>query len=92
METAKVTPLFKKGDASDPSNYRPISVLTVLSTVVERYVHDSLYDFLQVNNLIYYLVRPGLFPIRNGRLLDLFRQSGFRKHHGSETALFKNES
>ena len=35
---------------------------------------------------------PGLFPRRNGRLLDVFRQSGFRKHQGSETALFKNES
>ena len=39
-KTAKVNPLFKKGDASDPSNYRPIFVLTVLSTlkVIERYV------------------------------------------------------
>ena len=35
---------------------------------------------------------PGLFPRRNERLLDVFRQSGFRKHQGSETALFKNES
>ena len=35
---------------------------------------------------------PALFPRNNGRLLDLFRQSSFRKHHGSETALFKNES
>ena len=35
---------------------------------------------------------PGLFPRRNGRLLNVFRQSGFRKHQGSETALFKNES
>ena len=30
-KTAKVNPLFKKGDASDPSNYRPIFVATVLS-------------------------------------------------------------
>ena len=48
--------LCSKGDASDPSSYRPISVLTVLSRVVERYVHDFLYEFLEVNNLIYYLV------------------------------------
>ena len=34
-KTAKITPLFKKGDASDPSNYRPISVLSVLSKVIE---------------------------------------------------------
>ena len=31
---------------------------------------------------------PGLFPRNNGRLLDLLIKSGFRKHHGSETALF----
>ena len=42
---AKVTPLFKKGDASNPSNYRPIYVLTVISLkIIERYVDDSLYD------------------------------------------------
>ena len=69
-----------------------MSLQSYLLKIIERHVDDSLYDFIQVNNLIYYLVRPGLFPIRNGRLLDLFRQSGFRKPHGSETALFKNES
>ena len=40
-----------------------LSLRAVLSTlkVIERYVHDSLYDFIQVNNLIYYLV-PRAFP------------------------------
>ena len=40
-----------------------LSLHAVLSTlkVIERYVHDSLYDFIQVNNLIYYLV-PRAFP------------------------------
>ena len=40
-----------------------LSSHAVLSTlkVIERYVHDSLYDFIQVNNLIYYLV-PRAFP------------------------------
>ena len=37
-KTSKVTPLFKSGDASDPSNYRPISVLPVLSKIIERHV------------------------------------------------------
>ena len=32
-KTANVTPLFKQGAASDPSNYRPISVLPVVSKV-----------------------------------------------------------
>ena len=52
-KTAMVTPLFKKGTECDPSNYRPISVLPILSKVIERHFHDSLYAFLNENNLIY---------------------------------------
>ena len=52
-KTAYVTPLFKQGVASDPSNYRPISVLPVVSKVIERHMHNSLYCFLMENNLIY---------------------------------------
>ncbi|KAL9970767.1 hypothetical protein ACROYT_G023189 [Oculina patagonica] len=50
---AKVTPLFKKGDRTDPSNFRPISILPVLSKVIERHMHDSLYTYLNDNNLLY---------------------------------------
>ena len=47
-KTANVTPLFKQGAASDPSNYRP-----VVSKVMERHMHNSLYAFLMDNNLLY---------------------------------------
>ena len=36
---ARVTPLFKKGVATDMDNYRPISVLPAASKVLERVVH-----------------------------------------------------
>ncbi|CAB4035230.1 Hypothetical predicted protein, partial [Paramuricea clavata] len=52
-KTAMVTPLYKKGTECDPSNYRPISVLPILSKVIERHFHDSLYAFLNENNLSY---------------------------------------
>ena len=41
------------GDSHDVQNFRPISVLPVLSKVIERHVHDSLYSYLTENNLIY---------------------------------------
>lgn len=49
---ARVTPLFKKGVATDMDNYRPISVLSVASKVLERVVHDQLYSFLNEQKLL----------------------------------------
>ena len=37
----------------NPYNVCPISVLPVLSKIIERHFNDSLYDFLTENNLIY---------------------------------------
>ena len=50
---AKVTPIFKDGDKTDVSNYRPISVLPILSKILERSVHDQLYNYLTCNNLLH---------------------------------------
>ena len=45
--------LFKGGDLENVNNYRPMSVLPVLSKVIERHVHDTLYSYLSDNTLIY---------------------------------------
>ena len=39
---ARVTPLFKQGEASDLNNYRPISVISVIAKVFERIVYDHI--------------------------------------------------
>ena len=44
---ARVTPLFKKGEASDLNNYPPISVILVKAKIFERIVYDQLYIFLE---------------------------------------------
>ena len=50
---AKVKPLFKKGSKSDPSNYRPISLLPLLSKVLERVVLSQTKEFLSFNKILY---------------------------------------
>ena len=50
---AKVTPLFKNGPHEEVNNYRPISILPVLSKVLEKHVHESLSEFLHTYNLLH---------------------------------------
>ena len=50
---AKVKPLFKKGSKTDPSNYRPISLLPLLSKVFERVFLDQTEEFLSPNQILY---------------------------------------
>ena len=50
---AKVSPLHKNGPHDDVNNYRPISILPVLSKVLEKHVHDCLSVYLNENNLLH---------------------------------------
>ena len=49
---AKVTPLPKGGDSQVVSNYRPISLLPLLSKLIEKIVHRKLYGYLTHWNLL----------------------------------------
>lgn len=51
-KTAKVSPVFKDGTRSQVDNYRPISVLPVVSKILERVVHDQLYQYLTSNKIL----------------------------------------
>ena len=53
FKKAKITPCFKKGDKSDMSMYRPISVLPLLSKLLERHVADNLKSYLNEYELLY---------------------------------------
>lgn len=49
---AYVTPVFKKGSMSDPTNYRPISLTCTCCKVMERIINDQLLDYLSAHSLI----------------------------------------
>ena len=52
-KTAHVMPIFKKGDKSQPSNYRPISLVSCVGKVFERVIFKHVYNHLNSNSLIY---------------------------------------
>ena len=54
---ANITPIFKKNDASDPTNYRPISLLSSIGKVLEKLVHKRIFNFLRDNQVITTLQR-----------------------------------
>ena len=51
-KSAKVFPVHKKDDKSNPNNYRPISVLPAVGKVFERIIYDQLYSYLSRNKLV----------------------------------------
>ncbi|XP_039297957.1 F-BAR domain only protein 2 [Nilaparvata lugens] len=52
FKIAKHFPLFKNGDKSEKSNYRPISLLSVFSKVLEKIVKHQLSDYIETNNIL----------------------------------------
>lgn len=52
LKIAKVLPVYKKGLKTDPKNYRPISLLPVLSKIFEKIVKKRLLSHLNANNII----------------------------------------
>ena len=50
---AKITPLYKNGSLEEVNNYCPISILPVMSKVLEKHVHDNLSEFLHEFNLLH---------------------------------------
>lgn len=52
---ANVSPQFKKGDTSDPANYRPISLTCVLCKLLEHIIASSLSTHFTKHNILYEL-------------------------------------
>lgn len=52
MKIAKVRPIFKNGNKNSPTNYRPISVLPILSKPFEKILKNQMDEFLSQHNFI----------------------------------------
>ena len=62
LKISKVIPVFKKGNTSIVSNYRPISMVPVLSKIIESVMLKQLIGYFEENELLYddqFGFRPG---------------------------------
>ena len=50
---AKFKPLYKKGSKTNPKNYRPVSLLPLVSKVIEKVIHNETDIFLNKNKILY---------------------------------------
>ena len=51
-EIIKLKPLYKKGSKTHPKNYLPVSLLGLVSKVIEKVIHNQTKIFLNKNSFI----------------------------------------
>ena len=52
LKTTKVVPLHKAGDINEVTNYRPISILSIFSKILEKLVHMWTLSFLNCHSVL----------------------------------------
>ena len=50
-KVAKLKPLYKKGTKTDSKNFRPISLLSIVSKIIEKVIHDQTMNYLMENTV-----------------------------------------
>ena len=50
--TAQVLPIYKKGSRSNPLNYRPVSLTSILSKLMEHIICHNINNYLDSNNIL----------------------------------------
>ena len=53
LKSARVVPLYKKEIKTEAGNYRPVSILSIFSKILEKTVHNQISKFFQDHNLLY---------------------------------------
>ena len=52
LKIAKVVPIYKQGNRANIINYRPISLLPIISKILEKVVHKQIYSYLCKYNIL----------------------------------------
>jgi hypothetical protein len=52
LKISKIIPIYKSGETDSLNNYRPISILSVFSKLLERIIYNKLNKYLKTNQII----------------------------------------
>ena len=52
LKIAKIVPLFKKKNPEYIENYRPVALISIFAKLLEKLMHNRLYDFLTIHNIL----------------------------------------
>ena len=52
LKMTKIVPIFKADDNTDPSNYRPISLLSNFNRIFEKLIFKRMESFIEQHNLL----------------------------------------
>ena len=66
MKIAKIIPIFKNGQKTKFTNYRPLSILSQFSKTLEKLFNLRLEHFVDANNILsdsHYGFRPGMTTV-----------------------------
>ena len=89
-KTAKVIPIYKQGDKTDIGNYRPISILSSFSKILEKLICKRTHSFLD-KHLILLPTQYGFRPAHSTKfthaMLDIFTSSLDNLNLNKNTAL-----
>lgn len=66
FKIAKIIPIFKKGQKCSIENYRPISILSVFSKILEKVMYNRLVPFLEKYNIL----SSSQFGFRKGKSIN----------------------
>jgi hypothetical protein len=85
---ANVTPVYKKGDKSEPKNFRPVSLLSIVGKTMERCIFNVMIKYLEDNNRLSSIqaaYRPGYSTTT--QLIEVYNFIQNAMDHGKEGVL-----